>query len=427
MRRHLWLLSLLIGFPASAREIPQTVFPAGVGVNIHFVRGHEKDLDLIAAAGFKFIRMDFGWAGIERSKGQYHWDEYDELLGHLDQRGIGAVFILDYSNPLYEPEVTSTNPLTHSLHRTIASPQHEESVAAYAAWAAAAARHFSGRHVIWELWNEPNIDFWSPKPDASQYTAMALAASKAVRKSNPQATLVGPASSGFPWPFLDTFLKSGILEFLDAVSVHPYRDSGRSPETALTDYQRLRALIERYAPPEKKNAIPILSGEWGYSSWQRGVTPEKQADFAVRQQLFNELNGVPLSIWYDWKNDGEDIKENEHNFGTVMPDLQPKPAYTALKTFTQQLAGFAIDHRVSLPNPADFVLACTNASGNTKLVAWTTGETHSVSVPLNAGSRADKGVLGDGVSFSPEQGSGECRFEISSSPRYIQVIGGGGK
>ncbi|MDP4225992.1 MAG: hypothetical protein Q8910_06395, partial [Bacteroidota bacterium] len=27
------------------------------GVNIHFIKGNEKDLDMIAAAGFKFIRM----------------------------------------------------------------------------------------------------------------------------------------------------------------------------------------------------------------------------------------------------------------------------------------------------------------------------------------------------------------------------------
>src|SRR5205085_12703443 len=58
-------------------EIPDSVIPQGVGVNIHFVRGHEKDLDRIAAAGFKFIRMDFGWGGIERMKGQYDWSAYD--------------------------------------------------------------------------------------------------------------------------------------------------------------------------------------------------------------------------------------------------------------------------------------------------------------------------------------------------------------
>jgi hypothetical protein len=44
--------------------IPGTI---SSGVNIHFTRGHEKDLDMIAVAGFKFIRMDFVWHNIERS------------------------------------------------------------------------------------------------------------------------------------------------------------------------------------------------------------------------------------------------------------------------------------------------------------------------------------------------------------------------
>ena len=63
----LGLLSLASAFlsplPARGAEIPPPVLPAGVGVNIHFVTGHEKDLDMIAAAGFKFIRMDFHWSG----------------------------------------------------------------------------------------------------------------------------------------------------------------------------------------------------------------------------------------------------------------------------------------------------------------------------------------------------------------------------
>src|SRR5437016_6113526 len=103
------LLGLLLSIRAA--EIPEAIIPAGVGVNIHFVTGHEKELDLISAAGFKFIRMDFGWASIERKKGEYDWTEYEQLLAHLDQRGIRALFILDYSNPLYEQTVASTNPI----------------------------------------------------------------------------------------------------------------------------------------------------------------------------------------------------------------------------------------------------------------------------------------------------------------------------
>jgi len=272
MRRNWWLWFSCLPLLCCAGEIPEPVIPAGVGVNIHFVTGHERDLDLIAAARFRFVRMDFGWSATETAKGEYRWSEYESLLANLEQRGMRAILILDYSNPLYEQEVTSTNPLTHQTHRTTASPQHEESVAAFAKWSAAAAQHFHGRHALWELWNEPNIDFWSPKPDVRQYSTLALAAAKAIRQIDPSATIIGPASSGFPWEFLETFFQSGILEYLDAVSVHPYREPKRSPETATVDYQKLRALIDRYKPIPRKGSIPILSGEWGYSSWERGVS-----------------------------------------------------------------------------------------------------------------------------------------------------------
>ena len=178
--------------------------------------------------------------------------------------------------------------------------------------------------MLWEIWNEPNGNFWTPKPDAQQYTALALGH----RQSDPRGGAAGddhrPRLVRFPWEFLETFLKSGVLEYLDAVSVHPYRNPHSPPETAAGDYQKLRTLIERYAPPPRTDKLPILSGEWGYSTWKHGVSLETQAAFAARQQLSNLLNGVPLSIWYDWKNDGPDPNENEHNFGTVLPDLTPE-------------------------------------------------------------------------------------------------------
>lgn len=315
---------------ALAAQIPKPVIPAGVGVNIHFVKGHERDLDLIAAAGFKFVRMDFTWAGIERKRGEYDWSGYDELTANLEKRGIRALYILDYSNPLYEEEVTSKNPITGQQHKTTASPQHPESVAAFAKWAGAAAKRFSGRKIIWEIWNEPNIHFWQPKPDVEQYITLARATAKAIREADPDATIIGPATSGFPWEFLEAFFKSGALEYLDAVSVHPYCDYKKPPESAGADYAKLRELIERHAPAAKKNKVPILSGEWGYATHTKGLSLETQAAFAARQQLANLLNGVPLSIWYDWKNDGNDPNEREHNFGTVLPDLKPKPAYVAI-------------------------------------------------------------------------------------------------
>jgi len=70
---------MLCAWRAAAADLPPLVVPQGVGVNIHFDRGHHADLDLIAAAGFKFIRMDLGWSGIERERGRYDWSAYDEV------------------------------------------------------------------------------------------------------------------------------------------------------------------------------------------------------------------------------------------------------------------------------------------------------------------------------------------------------------
>jgi hypothetical protein len=260
----------------------------------------------------------------------------------------------------------------------VASPRHPESVAAFARWAAAAAVHFRGRHVLWEIYNEPNGGFWRPKPDAAEYTTMALATAKAIREAEPSASIIAPAMSGFDWKYMETFLQSGVLEFLDGVSVHPYRPPNRPPETAATDYKRLREMMDRYAPESKRGKIAILSGEWGYASNTRGVSLETQAAFAVRQQLCNLLNGIPLSIWYDWKNDGRDPADNEQNFGTLTEDLQPKPAYTALKTMTAELSGCRLERRLDGMAETDFVLVFVNGAGARKAAAWTLAEPHVV-------------------------------------------------
>lgn len=366
----------------TAAGLPDLTIPQGVGVNIHFVRGHERDLDLVAAAGIKFIRMDFAWGGIERQKGAYDWTGYEELTANLEKRGLRALYILDYSNSLYEETVVSKNPLTGKEQRDTASPQHPESVAAYAKWAAAAANHFAGRNIIWEIWNEPNISFWKPKPDVQQYNTLFLAAVKAMRQADPNCTIIGPATSEVPVPFLEALFAAGALEYLDAVSIHPYRNYKKGPETAAEDYEKLRALIEKYAPANKKT-LPIVSGEWGYSTFTKGITLEKQAQFVARQQLANLLHRIPISIWYDWKNDGENPDEREENFGIVTYNLEPKPAYTALQTLTRELSGFQLEKRLSAGNPDDYILLFKNKSAR-KLAAWTTGSPHKASVTVGA-------------------------------------------
>ncbi|MHC4434729.1 MAG: hypothetical protein ACYTBS_23060, partial [Planctomycetota bacterium] len=83
------LLSPSTFVPATAGLLSGPALPNGFGVNIHF-RGQPRDLDMIAEAGFKLIRMDLTWAMIERGKGIYEFESigYDSLTEGCSERGI---------------------------------------------------------------------------------------------------------------------------------------------------------------------------------------------------------------------------------------------------------------------------------------------------------------------------------------------------
>jgi len=372
--------------------------PNGFGVNIHFT-GEPHDLDLIAEAGFRFIRMDFGWGSIEREKGVYDFQKsgYDALTEGCLKRGIKPLYILDYSNKLYEPE--------HSV-RT------EEGRKAFARFAEAAAKRYSGKGIFWEVWNEPNLkQFWNPQPGIEDYCALVEATAPGVKKADPSCTFIAPATSGIPFEWLEECFKKGLLKWIDALSVHPYRP--QPPETVIKDYARLRELIKQYDPKGK----PIISGEWGYSqiNWDKTpLTEENQAQYLVRMFIINMFQDIGVSIWYDWKNDGTDPNEREHNFGTMTHDLKPKPPYIAAKFLSQTLEGYSVTDRIDLGSDADFAFMLKN-NDKEAIALWTTEQDHEVKLPEKITSGTLINMLGEKSKL------GQGKVNISQSPQYIIV------
>jgi hypothetical protein len=330
---------LAVGAPHPS--LPPPVIPDCLGVNIHFTDPKPGELEMLAAAGFKWVRMDFSWEGTERKKGEYDFSAYDRLAAALEKHGIRAVFILDYGNPLYDGGLP---------------PASQESRAAFARWAVDGVRHFAGKGHLWEMWNEPNGGFWKPKADVKEYAALARATGEALRDAGllgPKGeAFIGPATSTIDFPFLEACFQTGLLEFWDAVSVHPYRQ--QAPENVEEEYRTLRLLILKYAPKDK--TIPIVSGEWGYSDAWQNFTPELQGKYLPREFLTNIADDVALSIWYDWHDDGTNPKESEHHFGIVAneyhagrdPVYDAKPAYDTMKTLAAQLRGFRFNKALDL-------------------------------------------------------------------------------
>src|SRR3954466_11676949 len=97
------LLGALLGSAPAAPGLPAPgVVPAGLGVNIHFTDPRPGEMEMLAAADFRFARMDFPWGRTEPQRAEYDFAAYERLLAALDRHGIRAVFILDYSNRLYD-------------------------------------------------------------------------------------------------------------------------------------------------------------------------------------------------------------------------------------------------------------------------------------------------------------------------------------
>ncbi len=410
-RRYGVTAALLLAAATPAAEVA----PVEYGVNIHFTDARPGEMEMLAASGCRWVRMDLTWARTEKKAGEYDFTPYDRLVSALDRHGLRALFILDYGNPLYDGGL---------------APHTETGRTAFAKWAAAAVARYRGRGYLWEIWNEPNHpNFWKPQPNVADYVALARAVGRAVREAAPGERLIGPATSRIDLEFLEACFRGGVLEDWWAVSVHPYRQT--DPETVMSEYGRLRDMIRRYAQAGRE--VPVLSGEWGYSTAWRGVDAERQGALLARQWLVNAAAAIPLSIWYDWRDDGSDPAEPEHNFGTVRhrwlsgwPPFDPKPAWHAMRAFHGELDGHRFVRRVSLPrtsgeaDPADWLLLFERA-GRWRLAMWTTstGGTAVVRVPGVLGLRTHLGQHHGPPGTNTNGKTLEVR--LGSSPLYAEL------
>ena len=283
------------------------------GTNIHWLRGQPGESALLATA-YKVARMDFLWSTIETTCGEYDFSAYDALLAEMQAHNVRPYWILDYDNNKCYPSPGS-------------SCSTDACIAGYGAFAAAAAAHFAGQPIIFESVNEPN---GMGQDSAGVITALCKAAGAHFLAAG--TTFVGPTTAGVDFPYLNATFADGILASLTGVSVHPYRAG--APESATADLEQLAALIASYRPGLP--ALPVLSGEWGYTSATRPcdygnrVSRAVQGKYVPRMWLSALLGGAVVSIHYDWKNDGTNGSNCEDNFGSMEADLSaPKPAFRA--------------------------------------------------------------------------------------------------
>ncbi len=120
--------------------------------------------------------------------------------------------------------------------------------------------------------------------------------------------------------------------------------------------------------------------------------------------------------------------------------MKPKPAFFAVNTLTTELDGYSFANRMSVTSHDDYLLLFKKGD-SIRMAAWTAGEPHSISLPIDveqveivsrSGERTKANVTPrhpeDAPTCHPELVSGsktdgKLELKLTNSPQYVEPAG----
>lgn len=286
-------------------------------------------IDIMKKAGVFKVRDGIEWGRVEKEKGVYNFDYIDKYMQYFRDKGIEPCIMVGYSNSKYKvmPEGVKFDAKY--------APTTKEEIDGFVNYVLEALKRYPEVKKI-EIWNESNWPyFWKPEPNALDYATMVKAVSTAVRKEHSDVKIIGGSFVYHKLPFFSQWLNQNIIPYVDAVSTHPYFYPGSVDTT----------------PNVTTNGDNTFNDYGGFLDWYstevglpnstnaNGISAEGQADALAKYMIYSDYEHFEESFWYDFRDDGTNPANNEHNFGVVKYDYTPKPAYAVLSQTNNVLNG----------------------------------------------------------------------------------------
>jgi xylan 1,4-beta-xylosidase len=275
-----------------------------------------------------------------------------------------------------------------------------------------------------EVWNEPNIDFWNGIPRQKSYFALYDHTARDLKTVSSRLRVGGPATAAAAW--VDDFLRHAAQEHVpvDFVSTHAYADDtaedlfGSNEDIPMDDRVcRAVAKVRKQIDESPLPKLPLLWTEWN-------VPGEKQARDTpfVGPALANTIRECDgqvdmMSFWTfsDVFEEGGPIPEPFYGqFGLRAKGGINKASYY----------DFALLHKLGeerIANPSTDVLITRRAKGTLVIAVWNlvdpskSGTAKRVSLVFN-GVPADALVLVSRV--DAEHSNALAVYKAMGSPRY---------
>ncbi|HEX4052206.1 MAG TPA: hypothetical protein VHY19_15155 [Steroidobacteraceae bacterium] len=255
----------------------------------------------------------------------------------------------------------------------------------YAAWDAmirAFAQHLIARYGLdevsqwqFEVWNEPNLDFWQGLPKQSSYFELYDHTARALKSVSPRLQVGGPSTAMAAWvvAFLEHAHRAGVP--VDFVSTHVYaNDSTRAvfgTHESIPREQMVCRAVDKVHREIQRSAYPTLPLIFSEFNASFANEPDVTDTDYMGPWLANTIrlcDGLVQSLDY-WA--FSDVFEEQGvvrtpfygGFGLVAADHIDKPALNAFRLL-HKLG----DRRIALDS--DSALATSSAAHGLTLALW---------------------------------------------------------
>jgi xylan 1,4-beta-xylosidase len=303
------------------------------------------------ATNFRYIRFhgifdrDVGVYSEDASGNPvYNFSYVDHIYDGLLQNGVRPFVELSFM-----PPKLAASPIEQAFwyHPIVAPPRD------WNRWSdliTSFARHLVDRYGIdevsqwyFEVWNEPNLDFWAGKPPQDSYYHLYDVTARALKSVSPRLRVGGPATAQAAWisSFIDHNVKSNVP--MDFVSTHVYGND--SAENVLGSDQpvnrnQMVCLAAKKVYDEVKASprpdLPIIWSE--YNASYKNEIDVTDAPYMAPwvANTIRQCDGLTdmMSYWTFsdvFEEQGVVRKPFYGGFGLIAEDNLPKPAFNAFK------------------------------------------------------------------------------------------------
>jgi xylan 1,4-beta-xylosidase len=351
--------------------------------NLSLRESYREDLRAVKqATDFQYVRFhgilhDENGVYTEDEHGNpvYNFSYVDQIYDGLLKNGVKPVVEISFM-----PKKLAFNP--DALHPFWYKPNVSppKSLEAWDALITHFAQHLVERYGIeevsqwyFEVWNEPNIDFWGGIPRKGSYFELYAHTARALKAVNPRLRVGGPATAAASW--VGDFLKYVAAQKapIDFVSSHGYADDTvenlfHTNENIPMDDRVCRAINKVHAEIKASSFpnLPLFWTEWNV----QGMNQSRDTTF-VGPALANTIrecdgNVKFLSFWTfsDVFEEGGPIpRPFEGQFGLRAKGGINKPSYY----------DFSLLHELGserLANSSKNVLVTKRADGTLVIAVW---------------------------------------------------------